>query len=130
MDKLQQALESLVKDLDSVRNIIEVKYSGSTLSAPSTISLDAPFYQIENITFEIQCTVESHHGPQDLYNLVDRIRGRILGKRVVSFDQMISGFFEVASQYSGDDNNSKHTHTLVISCERPRYINQRIVGTT
>lgn len=129
MDKIFKALEDLLKNLNSIRNKIEVRYVGSTLSAPSTISLDAPFYQIENITFEIKCTVESHHGPQDLYNLVDKVRGIVLGKRVTGFDPMLSGFFEVASQYT-DENNSIHSQTLVISCERPRYIQQRVLGTT
>lgn len=125
MDILINTLEKLTKDLDGIRTRVNIDYSGSNLTSGQTTNLDAPIVQREVISFVISCEADSIRGPYGLYSLVNKVREVVLGKRVVEFDPLITGWVETASQYSGEISPGKFRQDIIITCTRPRNIRQQ-----
>lgn len=125
MEVLYSTLEKLVKDLDGIRTKVSIAYAGSNFTSGQTANLDAPIVQREVIAFTISCEADSLRGPHSLYNLVDSVRLRVLGKRIIQFDPLVTGWVEVASAYPGEISPSRFRQDISITCTRPRNIKQQ-----
>jgi hypothetical protein len=123
---LQRTIERLLKGVNSVDTGISVRYAGSVLSPVNSANLTIPYSQTEVINFSIDITCLGVSGPYQLYNVIDKVRSLILGKRVIKFDPLVSGIAEVASQFRGEVEPGKYGQTLVIEVKRPRTVVQEI----
>lgn len=126
MEILHKAIEKLLKGNSSIDSSVTVRYTGSVLTPATTKNLTIPYTQTEVITFSVDIVSLGISGPYQLYNTVDSVRDKLLGKRVVDFDPQVSGIAEVASQFLGEVETGKYGQTLIIEVKRPRTVNQVI----
>lgn len=126
MEQLEQSLKDLVKQWNGIKTQVNIIFQGSTLTPPQRINYDANFVQQESISFVVECISDSVRGNLGIYTLVDKVRTVILGKRMVKFDPLVTGWYEIASTYHGEFEPGRYKQDLVIQCYKPRDIRQII----
>ena len=126
MKILHQKLEQLVRPVNTITSSVKVYYAGSRLSNVNGVNLTASYSQIESILFTVtlECLGITH--PYEVYDLLEKVRTLLLGKRIVKFDPLVSGIIEVASDYMGEVEVGKYRHNLQIVINRPKTIKQEI----
>ena len=126
MKILHQKLEQLLRPVNTMTSSVKVYYAGSRLSNVNSLNLTASYSQVESIFFTItlECLGITH--PYEIYNLLEKVRNLLLGKRIVDFNPLVSGIVEVSSDYSGEIENGKYRHNLQIVINIPKTIHQEI----
>lgn len=123
---LHQKLEQLLNPVNSITSSVKVAYAGSRLSNVNSLNLTANYSQVESIYFTITLDCLGLTHPYKLYDLLEIVRKILLGKRIVEFDQLVSGIIEISSDYLGEIESGKYRHNLQIVINRPKTIKQEI----
>lgn len=126
MKILHKKLEQLLSPVNSITSPVQVSYAGSKLSNVNSLNLTANYSQVESIFFTVTLDCLGITDPYMIYDLLDKVRSLLLGKRIVAFDPLVSGIVEVASDYLGQIENGKYRHNLQIVINRPKTIKQEI----
>ena len=126
MKILHQKIHQLLKGVHGINSSVTVNYTGSVLTPATTTNYTIPYTQTETITFSVVIVFRGVSGDGRVYEILDEVRDRLLGSRIVEFDPQVSGIAEVVSQYLGEVESGQYEHRLILEVKRPRTVKQKI----